>query len=106
VIAVVAAPPEPMSSEASDNVVLIITGRHWASWSTPAEVPTLVWKLSPAAEPSSRRVPENSVERPMRSTSATRSRNSWSKVSLSWLLTEPLLDWIASSRRRIRIERT
>jgi hypothetical protein len=106
VIAVVVAPPEPMSSAASDNVVLLITGRLTVSWSTPAVAPMPIGKFSSAIEPSNRRVPEKPVERPMRSTSARRSWNSWSRVSLSWLPTEPLLDWIASSRRRSRSEPT
>ena len=51
-------------------------------------------------------MPENSVDAPIRLTSSTRLWNSSSSVSLSWLLTEPLLDWTASSRRRVRIELT
>jgi hypothetical protein len=46
------------------------------------------------------------LERPMRSTSSIRLWNSSSRVSLSVVLTEPLAAWIASSRRRVRIELT
>ena len=72
----------------------------------PAAVPKPTWKLTVLDEPSSSLMPLNSVERPMRLTSPMRLWNSSSSVSLSALLTEPLLDWMASSRRRVRIELT
>jgi hypothetical protein len=73
------------------------------SVSVPAVVPKPTWKLTELVEPSSSLMPLNSVDAPMRLTSLTRLWNSWSSVSLSWLDTEPLLDWIASSRRRVRM---
>jgi hypothetical protein len=106
VIAVLVEPPEPMSSELSDSVVLSEADRLTEIVSMPVVVPKPTWNVTVLAVPSSSLTPLNSVERPMRSTSLTRLWNSSSSVSRSWLLTEPFADWIASSRRRVRIELT
>ena len=102
-IAVVVVPPEPMSSELRLSDVLSAAESVTDSVSVPAVVPKPTWKLTELLLPSSNLMPLNSVELPMRLTSLTRLWNSSSSVSLSWLLTEPLLDWIASSRRRVRM---
>ena len=75
-IAVVVAPPEPMSSEFSESVVLSAADRLTDRVSMPLVVPKPTWKLTVLAEPSSSLMPLNSVERPMRSTSSTRLWNS------------------------------
>ena len=62
------------------------------SVSMPDVVPKPTWKLTELDEPSSRLIPLNSVERPIRLTSLMRLWNSSSRVALSWSLTEPLLD--------------
>jgi hypothetical protein len=102
VIAVDVVPPEPMSSDCSDRLVLSAADSVMPIVSMPDVVPKPTWKLTELDEPSSSLMPLNSVELPMRLISLIRLWNSSSRVSRSWLLTEPLADWIASSRRRVR----
>ena len=75
VIAVVVEPLE-MSSESSDSDVESAADRLTSRVSMPASVPKPTWKLTELEEPSSSLMPLNSVDRPIRLTSSTRSWHS------------------------------
>jgi len=99
-------PLAPMSSEFRVRVVARAALSVTERLSTPDEVPMPMWKLTDVELPLSSLTPLNSVDRPMRSISSTRLRNSSLSVVLSWPETVPLAACTDSSRRRVRIELT